>query len=85
MAPLSLDQITDRAELGEIVRAALASLTEREQRILTLRFGLGEDRRSQTFGETARATHVTRERVRQIEAKALRKLRQSEYFAPLSG
>ncbi len=52
----------------------LKSLTPREERVLLLRFGL-EDGRARTLEELGREFHVTRERVRQIEAKALRKLR----------
>jgi RNA polymerase primary sigma factor len=56
------------------VRKALATLTERERRVLTLRFGL-EDGRARTLEEVGRDLGVTRERIRQIEAKALRTLR----------
>ena len=52
----------------------LKSLTPREERVITLRFGL-EDGRARTLEELGREFNVTRERVRQIEAKALRKLR----------
>jgi RNA polymerase primary sigma factor len=52
----------------------LSSLTPREQKVLVLRFGL-EDGRSRTLEEVGREFNVTRERIRQIEAKALRKLR----------
>ena len=52
----------------------LHTLTEREARVLQLRFGL-EDGRSRTLEEVGREFGVTRERIRQIEAKALRKLR----------
>ena len=54
--------------------SVLSSLTDREQRVLSLRFGL-EDGRPRTLEELGQEFHVTRERVRQIEAKALRKLR----------
>ena len=54
--------------------SVLASLTPREQKVLSLRFGL-EDGRPRTLEELGQEFHVTRERVRQIEAKALRKLR----------
>jgi len=60
----------DRAEL----RAALASLTVREQRVLELRFGLSDDE-SHTLEEVGQEFNVSRERARQIEAKALSKLR----------
>ena len=60
--------------LKEQVREVLSSLTPREQKVLVLRFGL-EDGRSRTLEEVGREFNVTRERIRQIEAKALRKLR----------
>jgi len=60
--------------LKEQVMDVLASLTPRESKVLELRFGL-EDGRSRTLEEVGREFHVTRERIRQIEAKALRKLR----------
>jgi RNA polymerase primary sigma factor len=56
------------------VEGVLDSLTPRERRVLQLRFGL-EDGRSRTLEEVGRDFNVTRERIRQIEAKALRKLR----------
>ena len=52
----------------------LDTLTEREQKVLKLRFGL-DDGRARTLEEVGREFNVTRERIRQIEAKALRKLR----------
>jgi len=60
--------------LKEQVEGVLDSLTHRERRVLQLRFGL-EDGRSRTLEEVGRDFQVTRERIRQIEAKALRKLR----------
>jgi RNA polymerase primary sigma factor len=60
--------------LKEQVEDVLASLTPRERRVLQLRFGL-EDGRSRTLEEVGREFNVTRERIRQIEAKALRTLR----------
>lgn len=60
--------------LKEQVREMLAALTEREQKILKLRFGL-EDGKSHTLEEVGQEFSVTRERIRQIEAKALAKLR----------
>jgi RNA polymerase primary sigma factor len=56
------------------VKDALGTLTIREQEVLRLRFGL-DDGRSRTLEEVGREFKVTRERIRQIEAKALRKLR----------
>ena len=61
--------------LREQVGDVLASLGDRERRVLQLRFGL-EDGRSRTLEEVGQVFGVTRERIRQIEAKALRKLRQ---------
>ena len=60
--------------LKEQVKGLLGSLTEREQKILKLRFGL-EDGKSHTLEEVGQEFSVTRERIRQIEAKALAKLR----------
>ena len=60
--------------LREQVREVLKTLNDRERRVLELRFGL-EDGRSRTLEEVGRDFGVTRERIRQIEAKALRKLR----------
>ena len=79
------DFIEDRAALApadaashqllkEQVEAVLDSLSGRERRVLQLRFGL-EDGRSRTLEEVGKEFNVTRERIRQIEAKALRKLR----------
>ena len=59
-----------REQLDEV----LSTLTEREQKVLRLRFGL-DDGRQRTLEEVGREFNVTRERIRQIEAKALRKLR----------
>jgi RNA polymerase primary sigma factor len=58
----------------ERIRSMLLSLTKREREVLDLRFGL-TDGRARTLDEVGRALGVTRERIRQIEAKALRKLR----------
>jgi RNA polymerase primary sigma factor len=52
----------------------LGELTDRERRVILLRFGL-EDDRARTLEEVGQEFNVTRERIRQIEAKALRKLR----------
>jgi RNA polymerase primary sigma factor len=60
--------------LRESVEDVLASLTERERKVLRLRFGL-DDGRGRTLEEVGKEFNVTRERIRQIEAKALRKLR----------
>jgi RNA polymerase primary sigma factor len=63
-----------RQLLKEQIDNVLSSLSPREQRVLQLRFGL-EDGRSRTLEEVGKEFNVTRERIRQIEAKALRKLR----------
>lgn len=60
--------------LKEQLVDVLGTLTEREQKVLKLRFGL-EDGRARTLEEVGKKFDVTRERIRQIEAKALRKLR----------
>ena len=60
--------------LHEQLMEALGTLTEREQKVLRLRFGL-DDGRPRTLEEVGKEFNVTRERIRQIEAKALRKLR----------
>ena len=60
--------------LKEQLKEVLETLTEREQKVLRLRFGL-DDGRARTLEEVGKEFNVTRERIRQIEAKALRKLR----------
>jgi RNA polymerase primary sigma factor len=60
----------------------LQTLTPREQRVLQLRFGL-EDGRSRTLEQVGKEFNVTRERIRQIEAKAIRKLRHFSRSRPL--
>jgi len=78
----SLDaaRILLREKLGEI----LVDLTEREQRILSMRFGL-EDSITHTLEEVGKEFGVTRERIRQIEAKALEKIREHESLKKLKG
>ncbi len=66
--------IASKQLLKEQIEDVLDTLTDREKRVLTLRFGL-EDGRSRTLEEVGVEFNVTRERIRQIEAKALRKLR----------
>ena len=60
--------------LREQLTEVMSSLTEREQRVLRLRFGM-DDGKARTLEEVGKEFDVTRERIRQIEAKALRKLR----------
>ena len=74
--PHALDpyEFTAKQKLREELDSVLATLTEREERVLRLRFGL-IDGRQRTLEEVGREFNVTRERIRQIEAKALRKLK----------
>ena len=60
--------------LAEQTRKVLATLTPREEKVLRMRFGIGE-KSDHTLEEVGQDFEVTRERIRQIEAKALRKLR----------
>jgi RNA polymerase primary sigma factor len=73
-AALAPDEAATRALLKQHVAAVLDSLTGRERRVLQLRFGL-EDGRARTLEEIGKEFNITRERIRQIEAKALHKLR----------
>ncbi|HWT26449.1 MAG TPA: RNA polymerase sigma factor RpoD [Mobilitalea sp.] len=70
--------------LRDQITKLLDTLTEREQRVLILRFGL-KDGRSRTLEEVGKEFNVTRERIRQIEAKALRKLRHPSRAKMLKG
>lgn len=74
--PHALDpyEYTAKMKLREELDSVLSTLTEREERVLRLRFGL-IDGRQRTLEEVGREFNVTRERIRQIEAKALRKLK----------
>jgi RNA polymerase primary sigma factor len=69
-----------KADLAEHTRKMLAMLTPREEKVLRMRFGIGE-KTDHTLDEISRDFGVTRERIRQIEARALRKLR-SLKFSP---
>jgi RNA polymerase primary sigma factor len=68
--------------LREQIQRALAILTDRERQVLELRFGL-MDGREHTLEDVSRFFDVTRERIRQIESKALRKLRHPARSRPL--
>ncbi len=70
----SPDEATGYSMLKEQMQDVLKTLTPREQKVLTLRFGIG-DGSPRTLEEVGKVFNVTRERVRQIEAKALRKMR----------
>ncbi len=78
------DDAASKGLLKDAVSEALSELTPREQRVLVLRFGL-EDGRCRTLGEVGVEFHVTRERIRQIEAKALRKMRHPRRSRKLRG
>jgi RNA polymerase primary sigma factor len=73
-----------RSNLGELTRKVLAMLTPREEQILRMRFGIGQ-KTDCTLEEVGQLFAVTRERIRQIEAKALRKLRETERSRDLAG
>jgi RNA polymerase primary sigma factor len=73
-----------RGNLGELTRKVLATLTPREEQILRMRFGIGE-KSDCTLEEIGKLFAVTRERIRQIEAKALRKLRETGRSRDLKG
>lgn len=72
-APSPEDQ-TSKALLKEHIEEVLGTLNDREKKVLMMRFGL-EDGRARTLEEVGKAFGVTRERIRQIEAKAIRKLK----------
>jgi RNA polymerase primary sigma factor len=76
--------MTSQSLLKEKLHEVLATLTEREQKILELRFGL-VDGYARTLEEVGKQYKVTRERIRQIEAKALRKLRHPTRIRHLQG
>ncbi len=81
---LSPDQQASFGLLKDQIREVLEDLTDREQKILAMRFGL-EDGISRTLEEVGKVFGVTRERIRQIEAKALEKIRQNEKVRKLEG
>jgi len=70
--------------LKEELIGVLSILTERESKVLRLRFGL-DDGKQRTLEEVGRSLGVTRERIRQIEAKAIRKLGRSSIAKRLEG
>lgn len=71
---VSPEQYANNQLLRDEINEVLSGLTEREEKVLRLRFGL-DDGRTRTLEEVGREFNVTRERIRQIEAKALRKLK----------
>ena len=83
LAPSPLEAAI-QGNLGEQTRKVLATLTPREEQILRMRFGIGQ-KSDFTLEEVGKQFAVTRERIRQIEAKALRKLRQTTRARNLEG
>jgi RNA polymerase primary sigma factor len=79
---ISPDRSAGRQILRDYVRAAMKFLTPREQKILEMRFGL-VDGVFHTLEEVGQEFDVTRERIRQIEAKALEKIKQQDIIAKL--
>ena len=77
-------EVTSYSLLKERISDVLTTLTERERHVLELRFGLG-DGYSRTLEEVGKKFKVTRERIRQIEAKALRKMRHPTRIRQLQG
>ena len=71
---MSPEEYATNELLKDEIAEVLLTLTEREEKVIKLRFGL-EDGKSRTLEEVGQMFGVTRERIRQIEAKALRKLR----------
>ena len=78
------DQAAAHRMMSDQINQALSTLTDREHQILRMRFGLDDDR-SQTLEEIGKEFGVTRERIRQIEAKALRKMRHPSRSRALRG
>jgi RNA polymerase primary sigma factor len=81
---MSPDQLANQALLRDQIKEVLIDLTEREQKILAMRFGL-DDNISHTLEEVGKVFGVTRERIRQIEAKALEKIRGHSKAVKLEG
>jgi RNA polymerase primary sigma factor len=81
---LAPTEATSEQLLKEQIDKVLDELTEREKKVLQLRFGL-RDGRARTLEEVGREFDVTRERIRQIEGKALRKLRHPSHSRKLKG
>jgi len=74
---VSPEEAVSHGEIAERIQAILATLSPREEKVLRKRFGIGE-KRGHTLEEIGKEFGVTRERIRQIEAKALKKLRKSK-------
>src|SRR5204863_1492704 len=80
----SPSEVTSFSLLRDKLTDVLSSLNERERKVLEMRFGLG-DGYSRTLEEVGKQFRVTRERIRQIEAKALRKMRHPTRLRQLNG
>lgn len=78
------DQLASRALLRDLIKDIMVDLSERERQILAMRFGL-EDGVSHTLEEVGKVFNVTRERIRQIEAKALDRIREHKKSKALEG
>jgi RNA polymerase primary sigma factor len=78
-----IERAASAAEMKLVVRRALTTLTPREERVLRMRFGIGD--REHTLEEVGQDFEVTRERIREIEARALNKLRLHRYSTGLRG
>ena len=81
---LTPSQLAARALLRDLIKEILIDLSDREQKILKMRFGL-DDGVNHTLEEVGKAFGVTRERIRQIEAKALEKIRGHDKANALEG
>ena len=81
---LSPDEVANRTLLKEQINDVLIELTDREQKILSMRFGL-ENSVTHTLEEVGKVFGVTRERIRQIEAKALERIKGHEKAKKLEG
>ena len=77
-----VDQVVQQ-RLKETVGQVLKTLTEREEKVLRMRFGVGDESTEHTLEEVGSEFAVTRERIRQIESKALRKIRHPRYSKTL--
>jgi RNA polymerase primary sigma factor len=76
----SPEEAAIRGELADEVERAMGPLNEREREVLRLRYGLGLDR-EMTLEEIGRRMSITRERVRQLEARAIAKMRAARDYA----
>lgn len=81
---LTPDQMASHALLKDYIKEVIVDLSEREQKILSMRFGL-DDNIAHTLEEVGKVFGVTRERIRQIEAKALEKIRGHDKIKKLEG